>query len=266
MAKKIPPKKPVNPPKPDGDEEDTGADEGGESDGDDSEEDNDRKINAIVTNRVNRALKPLSKLIEGLNAKIDSMSKPKEGDDSDDPDDEEDTEPQRPTKRGSKPNKQLTALEKRVRDAEERAQNAEKAQKDQAEKALRQEEDSAITAALQKAGITDPRVAKAITLSLRADELIVRDDETNKVRFKSVDKHGYEDLVDPDTGLGKWLKSDGKAFMPAVAAGGSGAGGTASQQVGRANMSKQEIGKLSPREKAAIDLERASRGEPPLES
>lgn len=265
MAKpKTPPKPSKNPPKPDTDEEDPSG-EGGE--GEDDDEDDDRRINAIVTNRVNRALKPLSKQIADLTAALAASAKkpePGEGEGEGDDEDEESPPPKRASKASAGESKKLSALEKRVKDAEDRASKAEQAQKEQSEKALRAEEDGAIGVALQKAGFTDPKVIRAITLSLRADELIVRDEETGKVRFKSVDKYGSEDLVDPDSGLGKWLKSDGKSFLPAVAASGSGAGGSNLQQTQQSKLTKTEIGKLSPREKAQIDLERASQGLPPL--
>lgn len=260
MAKpKTPPKQSKNPPKPDDDEEETPG-EGDEEEDDD--EDDDRKINAIVTNRVNRALKPLTKQIADLTAALAAKAKPE----SDDEDDDDEEETPRSSKKGKSgvPDKKLTALEKRVKDAEERAANAEKAQQEQAAKAKIQEENAVIGAALQKAGITDPKVVKAITLSLREDELIVRDEETGKPRFKTVDKYGSEDLVDPEVGIGKWIKTDGKAFVPAVQASGSGAGGTGLQQTNGTKMSKAEISRLDAKQRAAIELERASRGQPPL--
>jgi hypothetical protein len=263
MAKNQKPPAKKTPPKQTTEEEN---EEEGEETEETEDEDADRKINAIVTNRVNRALKPLTKTIESLTAKLEEMTKAKSTSSEEETDEEIEEEPSKPVKGKGKPNKQLTALEKRVKDAEERAAAAEKAQTEAAEKAQRQEENVAIGAALAKSGISDQRVIRAVTLSLREDGLIIRDEETGKIKFKTVDKHGYEDLVEPEVGLGKWLKGDGKSFLPAVPAGGSGAGNTNLQTPRGAGMNKQEISKLSAREKAAIDLERASTGLPPLES
>lgn len=260
MAKQqTPSKKPKNAPPPDDDE----TDGEGNDEGDEDEEDDDRKINAIVTNRVNRALKPLQKMIGDLTSKLDSLSKPKEPEGDSEDEEEETPAPSKKGKSGAE-SKKLTALEKRVKDAEERAAQAEKAQQEQAAKAKIQEENAVIAAALQKAGVTDPKVVKAITLSLREDEMIVRDEETGKPRFKGVDKYGQEDLVDPEAGIGKWLKADGKAFLPAVPAGGSGAGGRDASSVARPGATKANVSQMSAREKAAIELERASMGLPPL--
>jgi hypothetical protein len=263
MAKpKTPPKK-----KPDDDEDD--KPDGEKPDGDDDDEDDDRKINAIVTSRVNRALKPLLKEITGLKeALTKATAKPDSDDEDDDDADDGETPPAAGKKPEGKPSKgesrKLSAMEKRLKAAEDRADAAEKAQKEAADKAKLQEENSTIYAALAKAGISDPKVQRAVASTLREDELIVRDEETGKIRFKSVDKYGTEDLVDPESGLGKWLKSDGKAFLPAVAAGGSGAGGSALRNAAGSQQTKADLSKLSKRERAVIDLERASSGLPPL--
>ena len=263
MARKKTPASNPNPktPKPGEGEEETDLDGEGEGDGDEDDEDQDRKINAIVTSRVNRALKPLTKTIEALTSRLEALSQPRSTDE-----DEEETDEEPAPRKGKSggESKKLTALERRLKDAEDRAAKAEQAQKDQAEKALRQEENASISAALTKAGVTDPRVVRAITLALREEEMIVRDEETGRVRFKTVDKYGTEDFVDPDSGVAKWLKSDGKAFLPAVPASGSGAGGSDAASVQQTKMSAGEIGKLSARERAAIEIDRASRGLPPL--
>jgi hypothetical protein len=279
MAKKTTPKKPsTRTPDPNVDDDDDKAGDGegdgeGDEDGDGEGDTNERnrRLNAMVTGRVKRALGPITAQLAALSAKLDTLGKkPSGGEDTDDDsdDDEQEATPP-PSRRGRaepKESKKLSALERRVRDAEERASKAELAQKEQAEKARRGEEDAAIGGALQKAGITDPRVVKAITLSLRSDEVIVRDEETGKIRFKTVDKWGTEDFVDPDAGIAKWIKAEGKVFLPAVPASGSGAGGaTGANTSTGTGLSREARSKLSPVERARIEIERASSGLPPLE-
>lgn len=267
MPKKTPPKKPNSrqpDPKPDEDEdEDT---EGDEDSDDESPEDVNRKLNATITNRINRAIKPFQKAISDLTSQVALLAKKPEPGEEDDEETEEETPSASKKSKGQK-SKALNALEKRVKDAEDRAAAAELAQKQQEEKSKRAEENAVIGAALAKAGITDPRVIRAVTISLREDELIVRDEDTGKMRFKTVDKFGTEDFVDPDAGLTKWLKTDGKSFLPAVAASGSGGGGTDAQRSSMGtSLTKKDIGKLSPVERARLELERASTGQPPLDA
>lgn len=266
MAKpKTPPKKPT--PKSD-DDDDKDDDKTGDDSNDDDDEDNDRKINAIVTNRVNRALKPLTKQIADLTAAIAASKKAPEPDDDDDDDDDAETPPAPGKKPEGKPSKgesrKLSSMEKRLKAAEERAEQAEKAQKEAADKAKLQEENSSIFAALAKSGISDSKVQRAIASTLREDELIVRDEETGKLRFKSVDKYGTEDLVDTEIGIGKWLKGEGKSFLPALPTSGSGAGGSSLRNPGGNQQQKLDVSKLSKIERARIDLERASTGQGPL--
>lgn len=255
------------------DEAEDANDSGPSEDGDPGDEDENRRLNAMVTGRVKRALAPMQKTLEALTARLEQLNKPS-GSDSDDSDDGDDGDADQesapaPTKRsrGADPkDKKLSSLEKRLKDAEDRASKAELATKQEQEKRSRHEEDQVVSAALQKAGITDPRVVKAITLTLRSEDLITRDEETNRVRFKVTDKWGSEDFVDPDSGITKWIKNDGKVFLPAVSASGSGAGGsnTANPSTG-VGLSKDHYNKLGKVEKARIEIERASQGLPPLE-
>lgn len=264
MAKKTPQKKP--PKTSETDETETEGEETEENEDSSTDEDSNRKLNAMITNRMKRETKSLTKMISDLNAKIDALAPKTKTDDEEEDSDEEVEEVAVSTKKkpAQEKSKKLASLEKRVKDAEDRAAAAEKAQIESAEKSKRQDEDSKMYAVLAKSGITDSKVAKAIILTLRQDELLVRDEDTNQIRFKTVDKYGTEDLVDPEAGLGKWFKSDGKAFLPAIQVGGSGAGGDG-RQVGKANLSKAEMNKLTPREKASIEIERASMGLPPLD-
>lgn len=93
---------------------------------------------------------------------------------------------------------------------------------------------------------------------------MVRDEESGKIKFKGQDKYGMETLYDPKVGVKQWVLSEGKAFIPAVDAGGSGTG-AARQGLGNTNLTKGEFQKLSPQQKAAIELERASMGLGPVD-
>lgn len=260
------PKTPPNREAADDDEDEGGEGGDGEGEGEEDPKDANRRFNAAITSRVKRELKPLQDTIAGLKTLVETLSKSREEEDEDD--DQEESPP--PAKKGkgsgSGESKKLSAMERRLKDAEDRATKAEQATKDQEAKAKRQEEDSTIIAALQKAGISDPKLARAALLSLRADEVITRDEETGKIRFKHVDKYG-EDFVDPDVGIGKWIKGDGKVFIPAVQASGSGAGSVNSANpAAGSGLSKDQLSKLSKVERARIEIERASSGLPPLDA
>lgn len=238
--------------------------------GDDDEDDpgaENRRVNAVVTSRLKRELRPFQKMILDLATQIEALKNPVAPEGDEDDDDEEHPAATPARRKAGPESKKLTALERRVKDAEDRAAKAELAQKDQEGKSRRSEENVAVSQALAKAGVTDQKVIRAITLSLREDDLISRDEETGKVRFKLIDKYGSEDFVDPDSGVAKWIKSDGKVFLPALPASGSGAGSQATANpAGGVGLTRDGIAKLSKVERARIEIERASSGLPPLES
>lgn len=233
----------------------------------------EKKINAIVTNRVKRALKPFEKLLGDLGGKIDALGKKPAESTEDDQDEDQDEDPAQVITPGKaaaqtqeKPAdaKWRKKMEKDLREEREKRETAEAAQAAAADKAKKDEERTTIMRALEKAGVTDPKAQRAAYLTMVEDGLVTRDDD-GKICIKSVDKYGDEELVSPGAGASQWAKSDGKAFMPAVDAGGSGQGGAHNVNENTRKMTKQEYGKLDKVEKAKIELWRASNGMPPLE-
>lgn len=251
------------------DDEDAEGQEGTEDDDSDDEGDSqeaNQRINAIVTNRVKREMKAVNQQLTAMMAKLESLASPK-GKESDGEDDE-DTDEETPKKIKAEPDPKLARkmqkLENELKEEREARKKAEIAQKDEQAKAARQEMVGQFEAALTEHGVTDPKLRRAALMSLEADGYMVRDEESGKIKFKGADKYGMETLFDPKAGVKQWVLSEGKSFIPAVDAGGSGTGG-ARQGVGNSSFTKGEYGKLSPQQKAAIELERASAGLPPLE-
>lgn len=261
MAKqKSPTKKPVvdsEGQEPEGTEPD--GDGEGDGEGDDSEDEN-RRINAIVTNRVKREMKgvlsALAQMQESLKALSATPKKP-EGDDAEG--DDEEPEVKKPEV-DVKTSKRMTRLEKELAEQKARAEKAERERAEESEKARRNEMRNAFQAALQEHGVTDPRLMRAALDQLEQDGFMIRD-EDNKIKFKGQDKYGIDTNFDPKVGLKTWIQTEGKSFVPAVDAGGSGSGG--SRNTG--SQGKGEFSKLSPAQKAAIEIDRASQGLPPLE-
>jgi hypothetical protein len=265
MAKtKTPAKKPDSK-KPD--DEDTDSPEGGEGDeGDEGEDEQDQnqRINAIVTSRVKREMKAVNSQLQAMMQKLESMSAPKKEDDEGDEGDEGEPDKKAESKQDLKSQRILTRLQKELAEEKDARKKAELAQKEEQAKAARQEMVSAFDAALTEHGVTDPKLRRAAIMSLEADGVMVREEDTGKVKFKGTDKYGMEVLYDPKAGVKQWVQSDGKSFIPAVDAGGSGTGG-ARQGIGNTSLTKGEYSKLSDQQKAAINLERACSGQPPLE-
>lgn len=228
-----------------------------EDDGDDAEEQN-RRINAIVTSRVKREMKGVLSQLNTLTEAIGKLSTPKK----EETDDEDEEQEQKPAKEDPKIARKMTKLERELAEEKEKRVAAEKAQKDEAEKAKRQELLNHFDSALAEHGINDPILRKAALRHLEDEGKMIRDEETGKPKFKGVDKYGIETNFDPKVGLKGWITTEGKSFVPAVDTGGSGTGGSS---VGNTKLTKGEFSKLSPQQKASIELERASMGLPPLE-
>ncbi len=262
MAKKNPPKTPKNTKPADDEEEDTtqGGEGSGDEDGDDDGDDNQR-INAIVTSRVKRALKPLEDMVKSLAETVGKMSPTKQADQDDE--DDEDDEEQEP---GKKPDtavaRKLDKLNKQLKNEREARKQAENAQKEAEEKRKRDEMRTHTNAALAKHGIKDPMLAKGAISILEENGVITRDDE-GKIKYKSTDKYGIESLVEVDAGISQWIKGEGKSFLPAVDAGGSGQG--SANAGGAGSVTKKDLAGMNPVQKARIAIERASMGLPPLE-
>lgn len=232
-----------------------------EEDGNDGEEEN-RRINAIVTNRVKREMKGVLASLAAMQKTLETMSS--KGKSEGDEDTDEETETAAAPKRAvedPKTSKKLTKLEREL--AEERAERI-KAQKERAEeheRNRRNEMRSQFQNALSEYGISDPLLMEAALDRLERSGQMIRD-EDGKIKFKGQDKYGIETNFDPKTGLKSWVQTEGKSFVPAVDAGGSGA---APARVSGNSPSRGEFNKLSAAQKAAIEIDRASQGLPPLE-
>lgn len=263
-------KDPNQDPNQDGEE---GNEDPGEEGSEDPEEEN-RRINAIVTSRVKREMKGVMAQLSTITEALKGLSNPKPGDDDDDDDGDAGAgEHQETQEQGKKPAKdpemdtktarKLTKLEREL--AEERAERI-KAQKERTEEQERNRKNelrAQFQAALTEHGITDPRLMRAALTQLEEDGFMIRDEE-GKAKFKGVDKYGIETIFEPKAGVKTWVLGEGKSFVPAVDAGGSGSNGARSGAPG-SNVTKGEYSKLTPAAKASIELERASQGLPPLE-
>jgi hypothetical protein len=156
----------------------------------------------------------------------------------------------------------MSKLEKELQEEKLARKQAEKERAEEQEKAKRTEMRTIFSAALQEHGVTDPKLLRAALNVLEEDGVMIRD-EDGKIKFKGQDKYGIETNFDPKIGLKAWVTADGKSFVPAVDAGGSGTGGT-TRGVGNTSFTSKEFGKLTEQQKAAINLERACSGQPPL--
>src|ERR1043165_683859 len=121
-TKKNPPKKTPKPDDTDETREESEGTEGSEDeDGDDSEAEN-RRINAIVTSRVKREMKPLLAAMQSLQESVTKLSTPKKPDDEEsdgDSEEEPDAKTKKPRDLDPKVERKLTKLEKEL--ADERA-------------------------------------------------------------------------------------------------------------------------------------------------
>lgn len=255
---KKPSQKPDDQTDPNDKDQDEDEDDDNDDEGDDAEEQN-RRINAIVTSRVKREMKGVLNQLNTLTEAIGKLSTPAKKEETDDEDEDQE---QKPAKEDPKIARKMTKLEKELAEEKEARKKAEQAQKDEAEKAKRQEMISHFDSALAEHGISDPILRKAALRHLEDEGKMIRDEETGKPKFKGVDKYGIETNFDPKVGLKTWITTEGKSFVPAVDTGGSGTGGSS---VGNTKLTKGEFSKLSPQQKASIELERASMGLPPLE-
>ncbi len=267
MAKqKSPSKKPVT--KPD-DEDQEGKE--GEEDTDDSEDSEDdaeaenRRINAIVTSRVKREMKPLlgmlTQIQETLKTQTAKKSEETSEDDSDDSG-EETTDSKKPVV-DTKVSRKMARIEAQLAEERQARKKAETERAEEQEKAKNTEMRTIFGSALAEHGVTDPILQRAALREIEAQGYMVRDDD-GKIKFKGQDKYGIETLFDPKAGLKAWVAGEGKSFVPAVDAGGSGTGGSRGTGNGTESLTSRQISKLSEQQKASINLERACSGLPPL--
>lgn len=266
MAKqKTPTKKPSQKPD-DQDDQDGAEDKDEDDDNEDDAEAENRRINAIVTSRVKREMKGVLAQLAQLTEVVTKQNAKKSEDEETDEDGEGDQgdKSKRQAETDPKLARKLAKMEKELADEKDARKKAELAQKDEAEKARRQELVSVFDAALTEHGISDPILRKAALRHLEDEGKMVRDEESGKPRFKGQDKYGIETAYEPKVGLKAWVLTEGKSFVPAVDAGGSGTGASRTG-AGNSNITKGEFSKLNAAQKASIDLERACQGLPPLE-
>ena len=264
MAKqKTTPKKPSDE-NTDTDETETDTDTDTETD---PEEEN-KRINAIVTNRVKREMKPLLQMMQQMQETMKSMAPKKDEDEEETEETDTETETAQTQKKpapkaNDATSKRMTRLERELAEQKARAEKAERERAEQAEASKRQEMRNIFQGALAEYGIKDPLLLEAALDRLEKTGQMFRD-EDGKVKFKGVDKYGIDTNFDPRVGLKTWVEKEGKSYVPAVEAGGSGSGG-ARNGGEHTNMGKSQYAKLSEVEKARIELDRASQGLPPLE-
>lgn len=250
--------------------EDDDTQEGQETEGSDESEgdgeDENKRINAIVTSRVKREMKGVLAKLDSLADTISKLSTSKKSEETEDEDQEITQEDQtsKEVKTDPKLARKMLKMEKELAEEREARKKAEQAQKEERERGLKQEMLGIFESALTEHGVNDPKLRKAALYMLEQEGRMVREEETGKIKFRGVDKYGMEVDFDPKVGVKGWIQSDGKSFVPSVDTGGSGTG-SARQGVGNTNLTRGEYSKLSPQQKAQIELERACSGLPPLE-
>lgn len=262
MAKqKTPGKKPqsknTEDPKPKDGEEENEEEENEEEEEEDPQEQN-RRINAIVTSRVKRELKGITAELATVKGLLEKLANPKE---------EEEEGKETPGEEGkeetdSKTAKKLTRLERQLAEEREARKAAEKSREEEADKAKRSEMKNLYASILTEYGCTDPNLNRAALVILEENGIMVRD-ENDKIKFKGADKWGVETLLDPKVGLKTWIAGDGKSFVPAIDAGGSGTGGTG-QGLGNTKFTSKDLKNLTPKQIAEINFDRAFTGQPAL--
>lgn len=266
MAKKQSPgKKPAKTEDEDTQEGTEGSE--GSDDNDEDGEDDNRRINAIVTSRVKREMKQVNATLQAMQETLKALSTPKKDEESDDEDDEDTTEgtEKKEPKVDPKLSRKMTKLERELADEKAARKQAEKERAEEQERGKRTEMRNAFSSVLTELGVTDPKLLRAAINVLEEDGVMIRD-EDGKIKFKGVDKYGIETNFDPKAGLKAWVAGDGKSFVPAVDAGGSGTGPARGTGNGTTPLTPREFKKLSAYEQASINLERACSGQPPLDT
>jgi hypothetical protein len=248
-------------------EEEEGGEEGGEEGDESGEEGEDpqeanRRINAIVTSRVKREMKGVLADLATMKGMLEKLATPKKEEGEEGEEIEEGEEGKDKAEADSKMAKKFSRLEKQL--AEEKAARtaAEKAREEEAAKSKTTEMKNIFGSILTEFGCTDPRLNKAALVILEEEGIMTRD-EDGKIKFKGVDKYGIETLFEPKVGLKAWIAGDGKSFVPAVDAGGSGQGGSG-QGLGNSRFTAKDLKGLTPRQIAEINFDRSFQGLPPL--
>jgi hypothetical protein len=181
-----------------------------EDDGGDDE--SDKKMNALVTARLKRFEEGLTTTITKLlETRLAATPTPEE-------------KPSKGKKEGE------TDTDVRLKELQAKLDDERKARiqsdKDREEAEARRkngEKSRSLAAALADAGVS-PQLREAAQALLETKGRVVLN-EDGSVGFKTKDKYGQESVSDLKDGLGDWFKDEGKAFVPAKGAGGSGVSG-----------------------------------------
>lgn len=230
-----------------------------EEDEDDVAEEN-RRINAIVTSRVKREMKGVLASLASLSEKLDGISSSKKTEDTEDTDEETET---KPVVEDPKLARKMTKLEKELAEEKAARKKAEEERSAEADRGKKAEMRQAFQTVLTEYGLTSPRLMRAALDQLEQDGVMIRDEE-GKIKFKGQDKYGIETNFDPKAGLKAWIAGDGKEFVPAIEAGGSGTGSARGTGNGTTALTAKDIKGMTPQQLASINLERACSGMPPL--
>lgn len=194
----------------------------------------DSKVNAAISTHLSRFRTSLEKDIGGtiakslepFGAKLEALGN-------------------KPLDEGKKKDKEAIDEDRRkdqarIADLENKYSEEKKQREAEASARAREEERGALQTALRTAGIEDNRLRAAVALIYGEDQRVGRADNGDIV-FK-VQKAGYVDEVTLDDGIGDWLKSDeGKTFLPARGAAGSGASGSNHQRKKGATTKEERI-------------------------
>lgn len=269
MAKqKNPPKKKLEDADEDQDSKETESDSDQDDDDGDDEAEANRRINAIVTSRVKREMKSVNQTLLAMQETLKSLATPAKSDSTDDEDSDDLTDSKDSKKEAQvdpKLSKKLSRMERELADEKAARKKAEEERTQERERGLKAEMRTIFQSHLTEFGLTSPRLMRAALDQLEQDGVMFRD-EDGKVRFKGQDKYGIETTFDPKVGLRAWVAGDGREFVPAVEASGSGTGGSV-RGTGNSNQSftQKDLKKMSAAQLASINLERACSGLPELE-
>lgn len=119
----------------------------------------------------------------------------------------------------------LLRYENRIKELEQQNKAEREARETEKATRLREEERNKLASVLNERGIPAPQVRAAVALLHTEDKRVART-EDGRIVFKFERGSGqgkYVDELEVDKGVDEWLKSDeGKAYLPARQAGGSG--------------------------------------------
>lgn len=203
-----------------------GDDKGDDKGGGGGDDKIDPKIEKFVMSAVNGALvshgkRQDTRFGEMLKTQLGEFAKTFKPVVSDDkPDDKPDDKG-----KGGKPDPAVIRLTETVEGLKSQLKAKDDENKAIQDKTKRSEERSALSGALNKLGIPEARAAGAIALLHTERQVVTRNDDGQivmKVK-RTYQGQASEELVPLEDGIAEWAKTEeGKTYMPAVKAGGSG--------------------------------------------